>query len=116
MNVTKAQAVKVYEAICERHGEEPQPVVSTAHGERIPTNGRPALVRDWDWTSSRWSVVWEEGPYDWAMVDAMGGISEGAMMVADALGTAPKETAPVATPSGTYLEPINGWSTAICKA
>jgi hypothetical protein len=33
----------------------------------ITDDNQPKLVEDWDWNSARYSIVWEEGPYDWAV-------------------------------------------------
>lgn len=113
-NITKAQATKAYRAICERLGEEPQPVADGTLGNRWAYSGKPTLVRDWDWTGARWSVVWEEGPYDWTM-GLNGGFTEASYMVAEARGTAPKPE-PVLDLPGIMLEPVTGWAVGLYPA
>lgn len=38
----------------------------------------PTLVENWDWSGhpTRWAIVWEEGPYEWAYHFPFGGVDE----------------------------------------
>jgi hypothetical protein len=49
---------------------------------------------DWDWAhNDGWpSLIWEEGPYDWAIEIACSDIE---------------------LPKGVWLEPVNSWSLSI---
>ena len=75
----------------------------------LDDNGNgPALMRDWDWTGyggARWSVVWEEGPYDWAYLFPFGGIEE-------EFGFRVKDVSS-AIPVGFYAEAITSWAIGI---
>jgi len=65
---TKAQATKVLNA-----------VRAQCKGSILPGDSGPKLVRDWkfyDWDTTRWSIVWEEGPYQWTYTFPHGGIEE----------------------------------------
>jgi hypothetical protein len=34
----------------------------------IPDETGPVLLENWDWVGLvRWAIVWEEGPYEWAI-------------------------------------------------
>ena len=53
--VTKATATKVLRLVEARFVDE-------------HTTSRPTLIKDWDWIGAPgWTIVWEEGPYDWAI-------------------------------------------------
>ncbi len=77
-------------------------------------SGKPLLVRDWAWSGARWSIVWEEGPYDWSLGLA-GGYTETSYLIAEMLGTAPKAEPAMDTP-GVLVEPVNGWAVALYPA
>jgi len=64
-NLTKAQAVAAYRKVCASLGETPHPEV-VEQGMTWP--GGPVLCRDFGFLSvTRWAVVWEEGPWEWAL-------------------------------------------------
>lgn len=54
---TKAQAERVHQAVCAKYGFKP----GDPHA--------PQLVMDFDWFGhgGRPSIVWEGGPYEWAV-------------------------------------------------
>lgn len=65
---TKAQASKVLAAVRAQY-----------KSWILPGDTGPLLVRDWkfyDWDTTRWSIVWEEGPYQWTYMFPHGGIEE----------------------------------------
>lgn len=66
MKLTKRQAVSVYKLICKRLGETAHPVVQQ-DGTGWPSG--PVLCQDYgSWsTTTKWAIVWEEGPYEWAI-------------------------------------------------
>lgn len=85
-NLTKAQALRAYRAICADLGQTPQAEPVEQGGGSWPSG--PVLCRDFEgWsTTTRWAVVWEEGPYEW-----------------------PLTTSPLAR-KGVFTEPVNGWA------
>ncbi len=90
---TKAQATKVLNA------------VKRQHRAYLTDRCQPKLMRDWDFLgygSTRWSIVWEEGPYDWAYLFPYGGIEpEFGFRLADVSA---------AIPEGFYAEAITSWA------
>jgi hypothetical protein len=86
MRPTKREAEKVLEAVFARYKK---------YGAAIsPTYWGPTLKMDWDWAhNDGWpSLIWEEGPYDWAIEIACSDIE---------------------LPKGVWLEPVNSWSLSI---
>ena len=67
----------------------------------------PNLVMDWDWLGygPQVSIVWEEGPYDWAMLFPHGGVEE-------EFGFTLK---PVTLPKGIWTEAITSFAIAIIR-
>jgi hypothetical protein len=67
----------------------------------------PNLIMDWDWLGygPQVSIVWEEGPYDWAMLFPHGGVEE-------EFGFTLK---PVTLPKGIWTEPITSFAIAIIR-
>ena len=67
----------------------------------------PNLVMDWDWLGygPQVSIVWEEGPYDWAMLFPHGGVEE-------EFGFTLK---PVTLPKDIWTEPITSFAIAIIR-
>jgi len=63
-SLTKAQATAAYRRICKALGETPHTDV-VEQGMRWPAG--PVLCRDFEgwYSTTRWAVVWEEGPYEW---------------------------------------------------
>lgn len=68
----------------------------------------PELLEDWDWTGYggfRWSIVWEEGPYDWSDLFPFGGVDEEfGGRIADVSEGLPETL---------YAESITGWAVGI---
>ena len=95
-NLTKRQATAALRAVCAYLGVAPTDLEAHTQGDGTQwhVSGAPTLVRDWDYAGARWSIVWEEGPYDWAVLASGEGLR---------------------TP-GTFLEPINGWALGLYPA
>jgi hypothetical protein len=102
---TKRQAQSALRAIRKFYGYKP--------GEY----GGPQLVEEYHgWHSTtRNAIVWEEGPFEWAIRASLGGFDE--EMYHDLREFMTNEEAiykaqvlPVKVPKGTYLEPINSYS------
>jgi|688.fasta_scaffold193739_2 hypothetical protein len=55
--VTKAQATSVLKQVCDHYGIKPD------------SRNAPKLIMDFDWLGhgGQPHIVWEEGPYDWAL-------------------------------------------------
>ena len=105
-NLTERQAMAVYRKFCryfKAYDIEPVDHAVTP-GERWPTDG-PVLVKDFEtgYSTAKWAIVWEGGPYDWPQLFPHGGIDE-------EFGF---NWPNVELPGGAWVEPINGWSTAI---
>jgi hypothetical protein len=98
-NPTKAEATKVLTA------------VKRAFKPWLDGNDGPTLIENWDWTGTggtRWSVVWEEGPYEWAYLFPFGGIDEEfGFRVADVSS---------AIPAGFYSEAITSWAIGLYES
>lgn len=72
----------------------------------IDLNSGPKLVHNWDWLDSgptKWAIVWEGGPYAWALLAETGGTSE--------FGT--KVPAAEHWPAGTFAESVTSWAIGI---
>lgn len=68
-----------------------------------PEDG-PELRKDWDFLGTGptpYAIVWEGGPYDWAMLATGGGRGEFGF-----------EVEPVKV-DGVFLEPITGWALGV---
>ncbi|MBC8090836.1 MAG: hypothetical protein H7Y15_02640 [Pseudonocardia sp.] len=90
-NLTQAKATAAYRALLKQykaHAVTAHPVVEQGAG---PWPSDPVLCRNFEsWSSTtRWAVVWEEGPYEWAL---------------DAAEHSEK------FPVGVFVEPINGYA------
>lgn len=98
VKVRKADAVKVLAA------------VKKAFAGALPANDPdnlygPKLVKDWDWTGSGpapYAIIWEGGPYDWAVYFPYGGIDpEFGSKIADVSSEVPKDV---------FCEAVTGWA------
>ena len=98
-NPTKAEATKVLNA------------VRRAFRPWLDGDNGPKLLRDWDWSGNggtRWSIVWEEGPYCWTYLFPFGGIDEEfGFKVPDVSA---------AMPDGFYAEAITSWAIGLYEA
>lgn len=67
--LTEGQARKAYEAVCKAYGETAEPGVFEQGGGGPSWPTGPLLVKDFAlWSSpSRWAIVWEGGPFEWAI-------------------------------------------------
>lgn len=81
--------------------------VEEAFGMKPDEEGGPVLVMAWDWlgTGAAPAIVWEEGPYEWALLASGGGMSE--------FGTVHQ---PIEEPEGVFLEPVTSWALGIYPA
>lgn len=101
-NLTKAKAVAAYKALVKAYADQGvvahEPVVQD--GQRWPDG--PVLCRDFElWSGpTRWAIVWEGGPYDWA-------IEASSTQFADDRG---------GLPEGVFVEPIVGWALGLYPA
>lgn len=69
----------------------------------------PVLIENWDYLDSgptRWAVVWEGGPYEWALLAERGG---------KMIDYHPSPEIPAAKhwPAGTFAEPVTSWAVGI---
>lgn len=95
-------------AVTKRQAEQAFAQVKTQFAASINPDDKygPKLIKDWDWLDSgptRWAIVWEGGPYEWALLAQTGGTSE--------YGT--KIPAAKNWPAGTFSEAVTGWAIGI---
>lgn len=96
MAVTKRQAEQAYRQVREQF---------KAFLDENEINN-PKLIKDWDWCASGptpWAIVWEGGPYEWAMLAQTGGTMEYGAEIKPAK----------AWPAGTFAEPVTSWAIGI---
>lgn len=88
-HLTKAQAMAAYRRACKALKQKPHGEVVQQGAGRWPTG--PVLCQDYSgwYSTTRWAICWEEGPFDWAIDQDVLDATTG--------------TAPV------FVEPINGW-------
>jgi hypothetical protein len=73
----------------------------------------PKLVENWNWrgeltdvsNGSTWSIVWEEGPFEWAYLFPHGGVEE-------EFGFRRQDVSSL-IPDGVFAEPITSWSIGV---
>lgn len=94
MKVSKSKAEKVLAALL----DQCKPWVQEGY--------EPKLVQDFD--DREWTILWEEGPYEWPYLFPHGGIEEEfGFKVADLSSQIPAEV---------FVEPINHYSVGIYEA
>ena len=96
--------------------------IRKAYGYKPGDEGGPQLVEEYHgwYSTTRNAIVWEEGPFEWAIRASMGGFDE--EMYHDLKQLMPSEEAaqkaqqqPIKVPKGTYLEPISSYSLALYR-
>lgn len=110
MKVTKRDAEEILRQVRERFA----PWIDGDDG--------PTLVLDWDFLGfgPTPTVVWEDGPIDWAITASLGGVNpEEAALYADAAAefgilSSPTRHEPVGT-ADTYGEPATGWALSLYR-
>lgn len=103
-NVTRKDAEKVLAALKKQHPDETYP---------------PQIVENWNWTGrpTRWAIVWEEGPYEWAYTFPFGGLNEEATALAqEFIPGAVIEDPVVEIPDHLFTEAITSWAIGIYLA
>ena len=81
----------------------------------------PRLVEEYHgwYQTYRNAIVWEEGPFEWAILAARGGFDEERFhdlkeFMSREAALEKSKRKPVKTPKGTYLEPISSYSLLVC--
>ena len=94
--ISEQEALEAYRRVCEVLEVESHDEIVTQGGANWP-DGLPVLCRNFvTWYEpTPWAIVWEGGPYDWAV--------EASFDVRLILGEM-------------LFEPINGFALAICRA
>jgi hypothetical protein len=105
MNVTERRAEKVLTALRKQMGFYLDPFVVEGEEFTPVTTEQPALVMDWDWPGAPTpAIMWEAGPYDWAIYFPYGGRTEEGLTLPDVSADMPK---------GIHAEPYAGWATCL---
>lgn len=69
----------------------------------------PKIVQNWEWLQysdpAPFSIIWEEGPYEWAYLFPNGGRDE-------EFGSTRRDVSDL-IPSGVFVEPITSWAIGI---
>lgn len=97
-------------AVTKRQAEQAFRQVKDQFKVFLPEEGYaygPKLIHNWDWFDSgptTWAIVWEEGPYGWALLAETGGRLEEFGGVIPAAKHWPK---------GTYSEAQTSWAIGI---
>lgn len=96
----KREAMQAYRAVCEAFEVEPHPEVVRQGEGRWPTG--PVLCESFEgwFTTTAWAVVWEGGPFEWAMYVPHGG----------------QGFAPARLSDEIFAEPINGFALGLYRA
>lgn len=93
VKVRKADALKVLA------------LVRKVYGIKGDADWGPKLVKDWDWTGygpAPYAIIWEGGPYDWAVYFPFGGIEEEfGRKLPDVSDLVPKDV---------FCEAVTGWA------
>jgi len=82
----------------------------------LAKNDQPVLIRDWSWVDApNYSVIWEGGPYDWAINFGHADVDEEmtALRRADDPAAPVARFAPVEVPATVYTEPYSGYALCI---
>jgi hypothetical protein len=78
-------------------------LVRKVYGVKATDEYGPKLVKKWDWTECEYAILWEGGPYDWAIYFPHGGVGEFGNKITDVSAEVPKDV---------FCEPYAGW--ALC--
>ena len=93
-------------AVTKRQAEQAFRQVKEQFKVFIDDVSHPVLIKDWDWLDSgptKWAIVWEGGPYEWALLAERGGKTEFGSMIEPAKHW----------PAGTFAEPVTSWAVGI---
>lgn len=97
--------------------------VRTRFGITAADQYGPVLAENFTWVGSApYAIVWEEGPFEWAMAFTGGGISEeDAEMCAELNAEFGADLKPAGhpayeAPAGVYVEPLTGWALGLYPA
>lgn len=81
----------------------------------------PKLVEEYHgwYSTTRNAIVWEEGPFEWAIRASLGGFDEEMYHDLKEFTTLSEagrlaQQQPIKMPKGTYLEPISSYSLQLC--
>lgn len=73
----------------------------------------PTLMQDFD--GREWTIVWEEGPYQWPFLATGGGVDEEMAALGEEFGYTPKPVEAITVP-GAFIEPVNHYSIGVYAA
>jgi hypothetical protein len=95
--------------------------VAKAFGYRPDDEYGPKIIEGFDWTGTGGctAIVWEEGPYEWAITAAAAQygepvVNEELASLAEEFGVVPK-IGPIKVPDGLFIEPITSWALGIYR-
>lgn len=107
--VTRATAEKVLRAVRKQASAYIEPGVS-----------EPVLLEGWDFLGTgayRWSIVWEGGPYEWAIHFPYGDVDEELTALGEEFGLGVIRSKDVSAdiPAHVYTEAITSWAIGIAE-
>lgn len=76
----------------------------------------PVLLKDWDWTAGGpvpYAIVWEGGPYDWAVTFNSDDVDEELAALGAEFGLTFGPSPIPVLPDAVYTEPVTGWALGI---
>ena len=108
--ITKATAEKVLAALLDQLGYDK----NDADDWHAAYGKGPQLIEKWDWLGhgedyvADYSIVWEEGPYNWTYPFPHGGIDE-------EFGSKRSDVSDQLDALNVWVEPMTGWAIGIYR-
>jgi hypothetical protein len=102
-----ATSTRVRRNVTRRDADVVRERIAAKFGYAADDKYGPKVIENWHWLSEpcKFAIVWEEGPYDWAQLASMGGISE---EFGFDYGNG------IEVPAGLFIEPVTSWAVDLC--
>lgn len=118
-DLTREQAEATLAAIVDHFRSYTEPMVLPADGDAPALTldaacPLPTLLENFD--GAAWTIMWEEGPDEWAYRASMGGNSEEDRVLAADVGVTVVIEKPATVPAGVSLEPATSYSLGLYPA
>jgi hypothetical protein len=101
--------------ITKAKAEECLTAVKTHFAAAIEAGMDPPVLYEPGFHTSAWSIAWDGGPYEWAILAFHGGIDEDTYELAANEGVSPERAREIArvaacpVPAGVFVEPVSSW-------